>query len=643
MKTSIFLERLLLRTRGRFLLAATFLAQLLSIPGGMLGMLVIQLNANFSQTQLQNLTRLALPVSLLGNLGLLLISWYLTPNARSLLDTRLRDGHEAENAEKSLAAWREISAYPWRYGIITLPLTFIVNALAPTLYFYLRNHIILDQLVYSLIGGLVTVLVVVILTIILLERMLLPARVILLPREADSQITGLAGAPVGWKLSLITMALVGIGIMLVAPIGYRQIVQSTINIFDPEQIVRNMQIRRDMQIQSIIAGAAAILLNLGLVYAISRTFTNPISSLIETFKEVEGGNLGRRVNVTATDEIGTLTIQFNRMIARLETLQTGLEEQVRERTKQLEAINEVGRAASAILDPAELIERVVNLITDEFGYYYAALFLLDPSGHWAELRSATGEAGRVLRESRHRLEVGGKSMVGSAIQQRRARIALDVGAEPARFNNPLLPYTRSEIALPLVAGERILGALDVQSTTPSAFNTRDIETLQNMANQVAVAIENAHLFQETRQRLEELQAAQRQYLREAWTSLAVHEHNEYIVGDVITEKDTRLDVPLTLRDQIIGEISLSGDSSWTSEERSWVEAVATQAAIALENARLLDQSQKNAAYEKLIADITGKIWASTTIEGILQVSVRELGRTLNATEAIIALDPGEEP
>jgi GAF domain-containing protein len=211
-----------------------------------------------------------------------------------------------------------------------------------------------------------------------------------------------------------------------------------------------------------------------------------------------------------------------------------------------------------------------------------------------------------------------------------------VGTESVRFDNPLLPYTRSEIALPLTVGDRVLGALDVQSTKQAAFDQGNIETLQNMANQVAVALENARLFQETRARLEELQATQRQYLQQAWTSIESQEQSAYKVGEN-DRGESRMEVPLTLRDQSIGEISLVGDTNWSTEERAWVEAVATQAAVALENARLLDQSQKTAAYEKLVADISGKIWSSTTIDGILQTSVRELGRALNATEAIIEL------
>ena len=164
----------------------------------------------------------------------------------------------------------------------------------------------------------------------------------------------------------------------------------------------------------------------------------------------------------------------------------------------------MGRASSAVLDPNELINQVANLITDQFDYYYTALFLVDPTGRWAELKSATGEAGRVLKENKHRLEVGGKSMVGTAISTRSPRVALDVGAEPTRFENPLLPYTRSEIALPLLVGERVLGALDVQSTREGAFGPQEIETLQGMANQISIALENASLFQQIQQTLDEI-------------------------------------------------------------------------------------------------------------------------------------------
>jgi GAF domain-containing protein len=322
----------------------------------------------------------------------------------------------------------------------------------------------------------------------------------------------------------------------------------------------------------------------------------------------------------------------------LEVERGSLEGRVESRTQQLKAVNEVGQASSAILEPDELIERVVNLITSQFGYYYSALFLVDEKGEQAVLQSATGDAGRVLKENKHHLRIGGNSMVGMAISRREPRIALDVGSESLRYENPLLPYTRSEIALPLIIGDRILGALDVQSTKANAFGPQEIETLQGMANQVATALENARLFQTAQKNLFDMQAVQRQYVLESWKPLSSDEDLQYSIGDDDLPPDApQLEIPISLRDEIIGQINLTGDAEWTSEQRNLIESVATQAALALENARLVDESQSSAFREHLLAEITGKIWSSTTIDGILQSAVRELGQALDASEATIEL------
>ena len=144
--------------------------------------------------------------------------------------------------------------------------------------------------------------------------------------------------------------------------------------------------------------------------------------------------------------------------------------------------------AAATLDPDQLLRQVVNLITERFGFYYAAVFTLNDTGTSAVLREATGGAGRILKVRAHQLDVNEQSMVGYVIVQRKARIALDVGAEPVRFANPLLPETRSEIALPLMARNRVLGALDVQSTQPAAFDEANAAVLQAMADQIAIAL-----------------------------------------------------------------------------------------------------------------------------------------------------------
>ncbi len=178
--------------------------------------------------------------------------------------------------------------------------------------------------------------------------------------------------------------------------------------------------------------------------------------------------------------------------------QTALAER---RATLLQAAAKVGRSITSILDPDLLLEQTVDIICDEFGFYYAGVFLIDETGEWAVLRAGRGEAGAKMIAEGHNLRVDGHSMIGAATGQRKALIALDVGEEPVHFKNPHLPYTRSEMALPLIFGDEVIGALTVQSTEEAAFTDDDITVLQTMADQLAVAIRNARLHAQNRKLL----------------------------------------------------------------------------------------------------------------------------------------------
>ena len=163
---------------------------------------------------------------------------------------------------------------------------------------------------------------------------------------------------------------------------------------------------------------------------------------------------------------------------------------------------EVSRAAGTVLEMEELLQQVVNLVQSRFELYYAGLFLVDQGatgaegpGNWAELRVGTGKAGRQMVEQGHKLEIGGESMIGQCVATKQPRIAMDVGKEAVRFANPFLPETRTELALPLVSRGQALGALTIQSQLPAAFSMDDIAVLQTMADQLAIAIDNANLIE----------------------------------------------------------------------------------------------------------------------------------------------------
>lgn len=190
-------------------------------------------------------------------------------------------------------------------------------------------------------------------------------------------------------------------------------------------------------------------------------------------------------------------------------------QETRRRTCQLATAAEVARAATSILDLRQLLSKTADLVKESFNLYYVGIFLIDESGRWAVLQAGTGEAGQKMLEMGHKLEVGGPSMIGWCTAYGKPRIALDVGKEAVRFDNPLLPETRSEMALPLLSRERVIGAMTIQSDRPAAFTAEDITVLQTVANQLATAIENAYLYQESLRR-----QAQAWVLREVMLSAA---------------------------------------------------------------------------------------------------------------------------
>ncbi len=239
---------------------------------------------------------------------------------------------------------------------------------------------------------------------------------------------------------------------------------------------------------------------------ISRVLTHPILNLSSVANKVAQGDLSTEAEVETNDEIGGLARAFNSMTAQLRGLIGSLEDKVRARTEQLQVSAEVGRAATSILDVDQLLHEATNLITDRFGFYYAAIFTVDTTGATAVLREATGEAGHALKERHHQLPLTGQSMVSDAIATRHACIALDVGEDAVRFANPLLPNTRSEIALPLIVGQHVVGALDVQSEQPNAFDEANAAVLQSMADQIAIAVQNAQTLRRAEQQAHTLSA-----------------------------------------------------------------------------------------------------------------------------------------
>jgi len=410
-----------------------------------------------------------------------------------------------------------------------------------------------------------------------------------------------------------------------------------------------------------------------------------------------------------------------RLALELHNERAGLEERVQERTldlarrnTQMEAAAQVAREAAAIHDLGNLLQETARLISDRFGFYHVGMFLLDASGEWATLQAASSAGGQRMLARGHRLKVGEVGIVGYVTGRGEPRVALDVGTDAVFFDNPDLPDTRSEMALPLRARGEVIGALDVQSTQPAAFSEDSIAVLQMLADQLALAISNARLFQQAQGALEAERRAYGELSRQAWSELlrarpglgerydpqgilptagqwrqdmklAAHKGQTVVAGaDGGTSAYTRsqngstiaLATPIKVRDLVIGVLDAhkaltpgpspkvgrggergsggagetrsrgagerggqgAGERGWTAEEITLLETLADQLGVALENARLYQDTQRRAVRERLTGEVTTRMRETLDVDTVLQTAVREIGEALGLHDVTIRLD-----
>jgi GAF domain-containing protein len=332
------------------------------------------------------------------------------------------------------------------------------------------------------------------------------------------------------------------------------------------------------------------------------------------------------------------------------------------RAAQLAASAQVARAISQVRNLEELLTQVTRLIGSTFDFYHVGIFIVDEASHYAVLHAANSAGGQAMLARGHRLAVGQQGMVGYVTQTGQPRIALDAGADVVHFDNPDLPDTHSEMTLPLQVGRRILGALDLQTTQTAAFSDEDLSALGMLADQVAVAIVNARLFEQTRQAADELNALNRRLTGEAWQTYVQTRAPDQVVwhsndpaltpvsqveadrpaeGEMtVTPRAAEADrsVPIMLRGQLIGALCFQAPADkWTDEAQVLAASVAGHLAQAVENARLIEQTQHTAQREKQIAVAADNIHRATDLEEVLRATIAEVHRIIGISDVGIQL------
>lgn len=442
-------------------------------------------------------------------------------------------------------------------------------------------------------------------------------------------------------------------------------------IYTHEHIYREIT-RAQYVISAFVLGLGGILA-LGLYLLMRQLVEKPILQMSAIMANVAEGDFSARVVLRSRDEIGQLARALNWMTERLHGSVEQLEDRVQERTQALErrttyleVTAEVGQVATSTLDVDILMQQVVDLIQERLGIYYVGLFLIEPTQEWVVLRAGTGSVGQQLRERDLRVPLGAGSLVGSSILNRRAYVIQDVTQDKMRLALPELPDTRSEAALPLQVRGEVIGALTVEDDKLGTFDAVMVNVLQSTVDQVAVALQNARLFSELQVALEAERRAYGDMVGEAWAEriggqgalhytgesdgqvkvlhnvipasdlLAAQRHGQQIAG----EQQANVTFPIKVRERAVGAIQFRkpGEAqSWSVDEMELLQTLTEQLSVALESARLYEDTQRRAAREQLTGEVAARMRETLDMDAILQTAIREMGERLGIAEVEVRM------
>lgn len=422
---------------------------------------------------------------------------------------------------------------------------------------------------------------------------------------------------------------------------------------------------------------ALVLIGSGLAFVATRTL-HPIAELEKSAAAIAQGDLNQVVKVNSKDELGALATTFNNMTAQLRSLVGSLEQQVTARTQALTATAEVSRYLSTILDPHELVLQVVEQVKEAFNYYHAHIYLLAEDGKTLKMVGGTGEVGQTLLERGHTVSIE-RGLVGQAARTRQTVLVPDTGADANWLPNPLLPDTQSEIAVPIIYGDVVLGVLDVQQNIVNGLNEEDKKLLESIARQAAIALQNASVLERSRQNAEALRESQQLFetiletapipflisrISDARVLYANRQYGElfhlpmdqligYPTPDFYDDPSDRANILKKVQaDGFIKDHEFLAKR--TDGTRLWV-SISIQPIMYEKNPALLaaiyDLTERKASEETLkrraerdrvLNRISTKIRGAASMEQILQVAVQEVRHATHAARSTAIIDPNED-
>jgi GAF domain-containing protein/HAMP domain-containing protein len=388
-------------------------------------------------------------------------------------------------------------------------------------------------------------------------------------------------------------------------------------------------------VREVAIGLGVITVTLLAMWYLLGQLVRPIIDLTATANAISAGNLNAVADTKSSNETGILAKAFNSMTSQLRNMLDTLEQRVTARTRNLELAAEVGRAVSQVRDLDVMLKDACELILKEFNLYYVQVYLTSANQKSLNLEAGTGEVGAQLLMREHKLPFDVNSINGRAAIEKRSIVVSDTAQSAAFLQNPLLPETRGEMAIPLIVADKVLGVLDMQSRVPDLLNKEVLPAFEALAGLLAVAIQNASLLNEANEARTEVEKQARSLVRQNWDEHldAVHtpEHLGFrfnqkevvqLVGSYESEmsKNT-ISSSISVTGEPVGSLTVQMDDfSRKDQALELVNAVAQRMAQQIENLRLLENAERYRQKAESVVHLT-------TLEGWRQfMDMRSTGK-----------------